>query len=97
VAIAEAIRRFQWNFFRVENEHLANHQMMKDIPLPYSVDPVEISDDDGDEDDPVPVSSTPMQRQEVWFSTFLIGVYGLLMGSLWALMALISTYTVEMV
>jgi hypothetical protein len=95
VAIAEGIRRFQWNFFRVENEHLANHQMMKDIPLPYSLDLMELSDDDGDEDDPV--SSKPAQRQEVWFGTFLIGVYGLLMGSLWALMALISTYTVEMV
>jgi len=53
LAIAEAIRRFQWNFFRLENEHLGNadqYRVTRDIPLPYSV---ELSDDGGDEDDPV--------------------------------------------
>jgi hypothetical protein len=66
---------------------------MRDIPPPYSV--AEMSDDGGDEDDSIGLKH--LQRQEVWFGTFLFGIYGLLMGSLWALMALISTYTVEMV
>lgn len=36
----EAYRRFQWNFFRLENEHLNNcgqFRAIKEIPLPFSV------------------------------------------------------------
>lgn len=56
LAIAEALRRFQWNFFRLENEHLGNadqYRVTREVPLPYSIDPTELSDDAGDEDDPV--------------------------------------------
>jgi EXS family len=36
----EVYRRFQWNFFRLENEHLNNcgqFRAIKEIPLPFSV------------------------------------------------------------
>ncbi|CCA74266.1 related to putative phosphate transporter 1 [Serendipita indica DSM 11827] len=56
LSILEALRRFQWNFFRLENEQLGNtdqYRVTKDVPLPYSINPAELSDDGGDEDDPV--------------------------------------------
>ncbi|KAF8331469.1 EXS family-domain-containing protein [Cantharellus anzutake] len=43
----EMLRRVQWNFYRVENEHLGNmdqYRVTREVPLPYSRD-------DGDEDD----------------------------------------------
>eukprot|EP00163_Fabomonas_tropica_P031277 TRINITY_DN737_c0_g1_i3.p1 TRINITY_DN737_c0_g1~~TRINITY_DN737_c0_g1_i3.p1 ORF type:complete len:744 (-),score=132.56 TRINITY_DN737_c0_g1_i3:42-2273(-) len=39
VAFAEVIRRFVWNFFRVENEHVNNvghFRVTREIPLPYA-------------------------------------------------------------
>jgi len=39
VAIGEVYRRFEWNFFRMENEHLNNcgqFRAIKDIPLPFT-------------------------------------------------------------
>lgn len=56
LGVAEALRRFQWNFFRLENEHLGNadqYRVTRELPLPYTVDPGELSDDGGDEDDQV--------------------------------------------
>ena len=41
LSLAEAIRRFQWNFFRMENEHVNNcgqFRAVKDIPLPFMLD-----------------------------------------------------------
>ncbi|KAI9485832.1 MAG: EXS family-domain-containing protein, partial [Benjaminiella poitrasii] len=38
VALLEAYRRIQWNFFRLENEHLNNcgqYRAIKEIPLPF--------------------------------------------------------------
>ncbi|KAG8819078.1 hypothetical protein FRC19_010139 [Serendipita sp. 401] len=52
-AIAEAFRRFQWNFLRLENEHLGNadqYRVTREVPLPYTFDPAELSDGE-DEDD----------------------------------------------
>ena len=40
VAIGEIIRRFQWNFFRLENEHSNNcgqFRAVKEVPLPYAI------------------------------------------------------------
>ncbi|KAI9280072.1 EXS family-domain-containing protein [Sporodiniella umbellata] len=40
IAALEAYRRIQWNFFRLENEHLNNcgqYRAIKEIPLPYSL------------------------------------------------------------
>ncbi|KAI8879556.1 EXS-domain-containing protein [Backusella circina FSU 941] len=38
IAVLEAYRRLQWNFFRMENEHLnncGNYHAIKEIPLPF--------------------------------------------------------------
>ena len=38
IAILEMLRRFQWNFLRLENEHLGNvdmYRVSREIPLPY--------------------------------------------------------------
>ncbi|KAI7902437.1 EXS family-domain-containing protein, partial [Cokeromyces recurvatus] len=38
IALLEAYRRIQWNFFRLENEHLNNcgqYRAIKEIPLPF--------------------------------------------------------------
>lgn len=40
VAFLEILRRFQWNFFRVANEHSSNvdqHRALRDTPLPYYI------------------------------------------------------------
>jgi hypothetical protein len=41
VACLEALRRWQWNFYRVEAEfigHMDQYRVTRDIPLPYSFD-----------------------------------------------------------
>ncbi|KAH8084370.1 EXS family protein/ERD1/XPR1/SYG1 family protein [Cristinia sonorae] len=51
VAMLEALRRWQWNFFRLENEHLGNvdqYRVTREVPLPYAID---AGDDSDDEDD----------------------------------------------
>ncbi|KAG8954239.1 hypothetical protein FRC04_000461 [Tulasnella sp. 424] len=54
-ATLEMLRRFQWNFFRVENEHIGNadqYRVTREMPLPYSFDNAEPRDDsDDDEND----------------------------------------------
>lgn len=40
VAFLEVLRRFQWNFFRVANEHSSNvdqYRALRDTPLPYYI------------------------------------------------------------
>ena len=40
VALLEMFRRWQWNFVRLENEHLGNadsFKIVRDLPLPYPV------------------------------------------------------------
>jgi len=47
VAMLEMLRRWQWNFFRLENEHIGNtdqYRVTREIPLPYSLE----NDGDGD-------------------------------------------------
>ncbi|KAF9458973.1 EXS-domain-containing protein [Collybia nuda] len=51
----EMLRRWQWNFYRLENEHLGNmdqYRVTREVPLPYSFDDAgrEDDNDDGDED-----------------------------------------------
>ncbi|KAG9017993.1 hypothetical protein FRB90_012718 [Tulasnella sp. 427] len=57
-ATLEMLRRFQWNFFRVENEHVGNadqYRVTREMPLPYSFDSPEARDDsDDDENDHKP-------------------------------------------
>ncbi|KAG0308115.1 hypothetical protein BGZ98_009011, partial [Dissophora globulifera] len=53
LALLEVLRRWQWNFFRLENEHLNNcgqFRAIKDIPLPFHIR-VEGDTEDEDEDD----------------------------------------------
>ncbi|KAF9652632.1 hypothetical protein BDM02DRAFT_2541909 [Thelephora ganbajun] len=41
VAMLEMLRRWQWNFLRLENEHLGNidqYRVTRNIPLPYIFD-----------------------------------------------------------
>ncbi|CAL1699593.1 unnamed protein product [Somion occarium] len=48
----EALRRWQWNFFRLENEHLGNvdqYRVTREVPLPYSFDDAVLDSDDEDE------------------------------------------------
>jgi len=50
-AMLEMLRRWQWNFFRLENEHLGNmdqYRVTREVPLPYQIDGT--AQDDGDED-----------------------------------------------
>ncbi|OCF44626.1 hypothetical protein I317_01513 [Kwoniella heveanensis CBS 569] len=52
-ALAEMLRRWQWNFFRVETEHLGNadaYRVTREIPLPYRR--LDHDSDDDDEDGP---------------------------------------------
>ncbi|KAG8902948.1 hypothetical protein FRB99_003916 [Tulasnella sp. 403] len=52
VAISEMLRRIQWNFFRVENEHLGNadqYRVTREVPLPYTFDNAEPQDDSDDD------------------------------------------------
>ncbi|KAG0073947.1 hypothetical protein BGZ90_011150 [Linnemannia elongata] len=54
LAFLEVLRRWQWNFFRLENEHLNNcgqFRAIKDIPLPFHIRVQGESDDEDDEDD----------------------------------------------
>ncbi|KAF9325417.1 hypothetical protein BG006_011100 [Podila minutissima] len=57
LALVEVLRRWQWNFFRLENEHLNNcgqFRAIKDIPLPFHIhyeddtsEPEEFDEEDG--------------------------------------------------
>ncbi|KAI1311892.1 hypothetical protein EDD11_003293 [Mortierella claussenii] len=59
LATVEVLRRWMWNFFRLENEHLNNcgqFRAIKDIPLPFHIRVEGDSDDeenDGDEHEDV--------------------------------------------
>ncbi|KAJ7158187.1 EXS family protein/ERD1/XPR1/SYG1 family protein [Mycena crocata] len=40
VGLLEIVRRWQWNFYRLENEHVGNvdqYRVTKDVPLPYNL------------------------------------------------------------
>ena len=40
ISLGEVFRRFMWNFFRMENEHMANARrciVSRDVPLPFSI------------------------------------------------------------
>ncbi|KAG6811026.1 hypothetical protein H0H92_009291 [Tricholoma furcatifolium] len=53
--LLEVLRRWQWNFYRLENEHLGNmdqYRVTHEVPLPYSFDHPHTDDvDDGDDED----------------------------------------------
>lgn len=52
IGLLEMMRRWQWNFYRLENEHLGNmdqYRVTREVPLPYAFN--ESRRDDGDDDD----------------------------------------------
>lgn len=52
IALLEMLRRWQWNFFRIANEHQQNvdqYRALRDTPLPYTV-PKARADDEGSDD-----------------------------------------------
>lgn len=56
VGLLEMLRRWQWNFLRVENEHLGNsdsYRVVRDVPLPYPtrLGGVTAATGEGDEED----------------------------------------------
>ncbi|KAI8081205.1 EXS family-domain-containing protein [Thamnidium elegans] len=54
LALLEAYRRIQWNFFRLENEHLNNcgqYRAIKEIPLPFILSDTDLKSDMLSEDE----------------------------------------------
>lgn len=52
----EMLRRWQWNFYRLENEHLGNmdqYRVTREVPLPYAFN--DSRRDEGDDDDDLKV------------------------------------------
>ncbi|KAI0346442.1 EXS-domain-containing protein [Trametopsis cervina] len=64
-AMLEMLRRWQWNFYRLENEHLGNvdqYRVTREVPLPYSFDDAG-HETEGDEDDKKSISSWRSRRR----------------------------------
>ncbi|ORX76021.1 EXS-domain-containing protein, partial [Anaeromyces robustus] len=62
-ALVEVFRRFQWNFFRMENEHTNNcgeFRAVKEMPLPYHI-PSNSDDDDDNTHDTIDERSSNFQ------------------------------------
>ncbi|KAL1744890.1 EXS family protein/ERD1/XPR1/SYG1 family protein [Schizophyllum fasciatum] len=54
VGMLEMTRRWVWNFYRLENEHLGNmdqYRVTREVPLPYSLDDLDIDLDEEAEQD----------------------------------------------
>ncbi|KAI0087371.1 EXS family-domain-containing protein, partial [Irpex rosettiformis] len=64
-AMLEMLRRWQWNFYRLENEHLGNvdqYRVTREVPLPYSFDDV-MNESDGDDEERKSISSWRSKRR----------------------------------
>ncbi|KAJ7100200.1 EXS family-domain-containing protein [Mycena belliarum] len=60
VGLLEIVRRWQWNFYRLENEHLGNvdqYRVTREVPLPYSL---EVRGDLEEEDQGEPWAPRPL-------------------------------------
>ncbi|CAD6893916.1 unnamed protein product [Tilletia controversa] len=65
IALLEALRRWQWNMYRLENEHLGNaddFRVVKDVPLPYTHG-IRVAEEDLDEDEG---PSSKKQRRNIF-------------------------------
>ncbi|KAF7763567.1 hypothetical protein Agabi119p4_8104 [Agaricus bisporus var. burnettii] len=61
VGFLEMLRRVQWNFYRLENEHLGNmdqYRVTREVPLPYTFDHHSTDEDEG------PVSKSRSSNHE---------------------------------
>ncbi|KAI8642998.1 EXS family-domain-containing protein [Parasitella parasitica] len=64
-ALLEAYRRIQWNFFRLENEHInncGNYRAIKEIPLPFAFRDVKKSSVSATEEGSIHL---PMEQSEI--------------------------------
>ncbi|GJE94840.1 SPX and EXS domain-containing protein [Phanerochaete sordida] len=64
-SMLEMLRRVQWNFYRLENEHLGNmdqYRVTREVPLPYTFDE-QVHEDDEDEEDRKSISSWRSKRK----------------------------------
>lgn len=65
-AMLEMLRRLQWNFYRLENEHLGNmdqYRVTREVPLPYTFDDQGHDDDEDEDDDRRSISSWRSKRR----------------------------------
>ncbi|KAF8986300.1 hypothetical protein BGZ46_006922 [Entomortierella lignicola] len=68
LAFIEVLRRWQWNFFRLENEHLNNcgqFRAIKDIPLPFHIRIEGETDDEVDEGDDEEMEEIEEEEEDV--------------------------------
>ncbi|KIM89689.1 hypothetical protein PILCRDRAFT_193808 [Piloderma croceum F 1598] len=73
----EMLRRWQWNFFRLENEHLGNmdqYRVTREVPLPYRFD--ETAHEEEDDADEEGITHKGWLRRQRVFSTNLMKVSG---------------------
>ncbi|KAF7730382.1 Xenotropic and polytropic retrovirus receptor 1 [Apophysomyces ossiformis] len=78
-ALLEAFRRIQWNFFRLENEHINNcgqYRAIKEIPLPFVISDMKEPDQERGvqlpvaEPDPIMISRQPSVAQDSFHGSF---------------------------
>ncbi|KAF7983207.1 hypothetical protein HWV62_23478 [Athelia sp. TMB] len=65
--LLEMLRRWQWNFYRLENEHTGNmdqYRISREVPLPYTVDVDADAGEDRDEDALSQRSWLPVRRRK---------------------------------
>ncbi|KAF5357202.1 hypothetical protein D9756_006620 [Leucocoprinus leucothites] len=66
VGFLEMLRRVQWNFYRLENEHLGNmdqYRVTREVPLPYTFDTNHRGDYDGDDSEQLSEPQSPTSDQ----------------------------------
>ncbi|TRM63672.1 EXS family-domain-containing protein, partial [Schizophyllum amplum] len=62
VGMLEMTRRWVWNFYRLENEHLGNmdqYRVTREVPLPYSLDELDIDMEEEADEEAAKTSDTP--------------------------------------
>lgn len=68
IALLEMFRRFQWNFLRLENEHLGNvdmYRISREIPLPYHFKQDRSAMDDEEDDEEAHAKVHPLAFKTV--------------------------------
>ncbi|KAG0172174.1 hypothetical protein DFQ29_008490 [Apophysomyces sp. BC1021] len=79
MAFLEACRRIQWNFFRLENEHINNcgqYKAIKEIPLPFALSDMKALEPERSiqlpvaEPDPIMISRQPSVTHDSFHGSF---------------------------
>lgn len=69
IALIEMLRRFQWNFLRLENEHLGNvdmYRISREIPLPYHLRQDRSNDDNDEDEDDTQTKGNPLHVNNIF-------------------------------